>query len=165
MRRSRMLVAMVLAMLGLMAAGCSQPAKPAGPAMPHALADCLGQPQVRPAEVDVRCADNSLVADHLRWSGWGGSVATAIGTAVINACEFTDCHTGAYQAYRVVLTVSGMVACPKGSHAYASIQYMFVGHFNAWPVSVTDQVIPRPCGSTGPPHRDQQPSVPKSSNA
>ena len=31
MRRSRMLVAMVLAVLGLMAAGCSQPAKPAPP--------------------------------------------------------------------------------------------------------------------------------------
>jgi hypothetical protein len=165
MKRSRRLAAVVLAVLGLMAAGCSHPAKPAGPAMPHALADCLGQPQVRPAEVDVRCADNSLVASHLKWSGWGGPVATALGTAVINACEFTDCHTGAYQAYRVVLTVSGIVACPKGSHAYASIQYMFVGHFNAWPVGVTDQVIPRPCGSSGPPHRDQQPSVPKSSNA
>ena len=31
MRRSRMLVAMVLAVLGLMAAGCSQPAKRPAP--------------------------------------------------------------------------------------------------------------------------------------
>jgi hypothetical protein len=71
----------------------------------------------------------------------GTPVATAARTAVINTCEFEDCHTGAYASYQVVLIVSGALTCLRGSRAYARLQYMFVGHFNAWPSSVTDQVI------------------------
>jgi hypothetical protein len=163
LRRYRLL-ALVAAALAVLTAGCSSPAKPAASAAPHRLADCAGKPQLRPSEVAVRCADNSLTADHLTWSGWGTPVATATGVAVINTCEFQECHTGAYATYHVVLVVSGALNCPKGGRAYARIQYMFVGHFNAWPAGVTDQVIARPCGRI-PPARDHQPRIPKSSNA
>jgi hypothetical protein len=163
MRRRYRFLAMA-AVLALLAAGCSSSPGAVTSAAPRRLADCAGMPQSRPAEVAVRCADNSLTASHLRWSGWGTPVATATGTAVINTCEFEDCHTGAYASYRVVLVVSGAVKCPKGGRAYARIQYMFVGHFNAWPASVTDQVIARPCGAI-PAAPDHQPRIPKSSNA
>ena len=61
LRRYRLL-ALAAAVLALLAAGCSSPAKPAASAAPHRLADCAGQPQLRPSEVAVRCADNSLTA-------------------------------------------------------------------------------------------------------
>lgn len=164
LRRNRLLATAAAAVLALMASGCSGSPAAATSAGPRRLADCAGQPQSRPSEVAVRCADNSLTADHLTWSGWGTPVATATGMAVINTCEFQDCHTGAYASYHVVLVVSGALSCPKGGRAYARIQYMFVGHFNAWPSSVTHQVIARPCGHL-PAAPDHQPQIPKSSNA
>ena len=163
LRRNRLL-ATAAAVLALMVSGCSGSPAAVTPAAPQRLADCAGQPQSRPSEVTVRCADNSLTADHLTWSGWGTPVATATGMAVINTCEFQECHSGAYASFHVVLVVSGALNCPKGGRAYARIQYIFVGHFNDWPSSVTDQVIARPCGHI-PAAPDHQPQIPKSSNA
>jgi hypothetical protein len=163
--RQHRIAALALALLAVLAAGCAHAARPAVSAAPSALADCAGKPQVRPAIVDVRCGDNSLIASHLKWSGWGGPVATAIGTAVVNTCEFIDCHTGAYDTIRVVLTVAGALTCPNRSHAYATIQYTFVGHFDAWPPREADKVVPRPCGAVGAYPRDQNHEVPTSSNA
>jgi hypothetical protein len=164
MLRRHQLLAIAAAGLVLLTAGCSNSPAAVTPAAPHRLADCAGKPQVRPAEVAVRCADNSLTASHLTWSGWGTPVATATGVAVINTCEFEDCHTGAYASYHVVLVVSGALNCPRGGRAYARMQYLFVGHFNAWPSGVTDQVIARPCGAI-PAAPDHEPRIPKSSNA
>ncbi len=153
------LVAALAAILALLAAGCSQAAAPASSAGPHDLADCFGHPQVRPPVVVVRCADSSLTARNLAWSGWGTRVATATGTAVINDCEFQDCHTGLYSDHPVVLVLSGAVTCPKGGRAYARIQTMFVGRFITWPRADVDQIVLRPCGGTGPPKPDQQPTA------
>ena len=164
MRPRYRLLALVAVVLAVLATGCSSTAKPAASAAPQRLADCAGTPQSQPSEVAVRCADNSLNADHLTWSGWGTPVATATGMAVINTCEFQECHSGAYASFHVVLVVSGALNCPKGGRAYARIQYIFVGHFNDWPAGVTDQVIPRPCGRI-PAAPDHEPSIPKSSNA
>src|ERR1022692_1987336 len=97
---------LVAAVLALLAAGCSQSAKPAASSAPRNLADCLGRPQVQPAIAVVRCADASLTGRELKSSGWGSPVATATGM-VVNNCEFIDCHTGSCSAYPVVLVVSG----------------------------------------------------------
>jgi hypothetical protein len=159
MLRSYRPLVMAAAVLALLTAGCSQAAKPAVPAGPSRLADCVGHPQVRPAMVIVRCADTSLTARNLKWSDWGAPVATATGTAVINNCEFQDCHTGSYSAHRVVLVVSGALACPKGGRAYAKIQTMFVGSFDAWTPSQANQIVARPCGSSAPLKPHDEPSM------
>jgi len=59
------------------------------------------------------------------------------------------------------LVVSGVRTCPKGGLAYRRIQYMFVGHFDAWPASALDQVVAHPCGYV-PPGPEQEPSIPAS---
>lgn len=162
LRGYRSVAVAVAAVLTLSAAGCSShSAARATRAAPDRVADCGGAPQVRPDIVVVRCADRSMVAMRLKWSGWGTPVATASGPAIINTCEFIDCHTGAYAQYHVVLVLSGMRRCPKGGPAYARIQYMFVGHFDAWPVSAVNQIVPRPCGSV-PPGPAQEASIPPS---
>ncbi len=157
--RSRRPLVVMAAVLSLLAAGCSRAAAPASSAGPDNLANCLGDPQVRPSVVVVRCADTSMTARHLKWSGWGTPVASATGLAVINDCEFEDCHTGSYSYHSVVLVISGSVACPKGGRAYARIQYLFVGKFIIWPRAAVDEIVQRPCGGTGPPTPAEQPSA------
>lgn len=157
-RRCRPLVLVLAAVLAMLAAGCSGSTAPPPAAGPHSLADCFGRPQPRPTVVVVRCQDASLTARNLKWAGWGARVATASGTAVINDCEFLDCHTGEYSTHPVVLVISGAVACPKGVRAYARIQVMFVGRFTAWPRADVDQFVQRPCG-TVPPKPAQEPTA------
>jgi hypothetical protein len=157
-RTCRPLVLLVAAVLAMLAAGCGGSAAPLPSAAPRYLADCSGHPQPRPTMVVVRCADVSMTARNLKWAGWGARVATATGTAVINDCEFQDCHTGLYSAHPVVLVISGAVACPTGGRAYARIQVMFVGRFITWPRADVDQIVSRPCGGSGPPTPAQQPT-------
>jgi hypothetical protein len=147
-----------LAAAALLAAGCSTPHHPAASARgPQRIADCTGIPHVRPAIVVVRCIDGSMVAQKLKWSGWGTPVATATGTAVLNNCVFIPqgCATGDYESYPVVLIASGSLRCPTGGPAYARLQTVLVGRDGGvWPQHVIDAITPRPCG-TDPPTRQQ----------
>ncbi len=160
MRGCRLLGMAAAVAATMLAAGCSgHSSGPVTHPAPHRLADCGGTPQVRPDVVVVRCADNSLVARNLKWSGWGTPVATAAGAGTVNLCEFTDCHTGSYAQFPLVVVLSGALRCPKGGLAYARIQYVFVGHFDAWPASITHQIVARPCGNV-PPAPEQEASIP-----
>jgi hypothetical protein len=148
MRRYR-LVATALAAVALLAVGCSSSPKPDAPGGPHRLADCNGLPQLRPAVVIVRCADDGMIARQLKWSGWGTPIATATGMATLNMCEFVpqDCAAGSYRTFPVVLIVSGSLRCPKGGPAYARIQTVLAGHDGGiWPQEAIDAITPRPCG-------------------
>jgi hypothetical protein len=156
--RYRLLLTAVLMSL-LLAAGCGTTSKKIAATAPGGIANCVGHPQARPAVVDIKCDDMGLTARNLRWSGWGTPVATATGLAVVNLCEYVVCHTGSYGAYPVVLIASGMLSCPKGDHAYARLQYTFVGHFDGWPADELTEIVPRPCGHI-PPGKDYEPWVP-----
>ena len=116
--------AAVLLLVALLAIGCRQQGHAAATAR---LADCGGSPQVRPAVVVILCADSGITAHSLRWAGWGTPVATAVGTAVVNVCEYSDCHTGSYRSYPVVLVLSRLLACAGKGRAYGRLQYLFVG--------------------------------------
>jgi hypothetical protein len=144
MRTCRTVAVTVMVGLTLLAASCSSGQR-AVPAKADGLPDCLGHPQVRPALVDVNCADMSLTARHLAWSGWGTPVATATGSAVIDVCEYGDCYQGIYDTFPVVLVASGAQTCLNGKRDYASLQFLFVGHFTAWPAQYLHRVVPRPC--------------------
>jgi hypothetical protein len=109
-------------------AACSDQAGPhPAPAARVRLSYCGGPAQARPDVVGVVCATNSITARNLTWSGWGKPVASAIGTAVVNLCAYTDCHTGRYRAVPVVLVASKIVSCPRRGRAYSRLQYLFVG--------------------------------------
>jgi hypothetical protein len=146
----------VTALLTLTA--CSPPSASARPApKPVLMTDCNGLHHSRPGIVDVVCESDAITARSLDWSGWGKPFATASGTAVVDLCAFTDCHTGSYNAFPIVLVASKLVTCAKGRQMYSRLQYVFVGHnpFASLPLkglALRNSLV----GShrPGPPHND-----------
>ena len=104
---------------------CSHPAAPA--AVPVTMAYCGTGPQVRPGELEIVCGTSYITADDLAWSSWGRQIATAVGTAVVDACAYEDCHTGSYTSAPIVVIASKPVPCGRNGHAYSRLQYVFVG--------------------------------------
>lgn len=111
----------------LLLSACSHPAGAGTGATRVTVAYCGGSQQVKPTVINVICQTNDITARHLVWSSWGKPVTTAIGTAVVDLCAFSDCHTGSYQAVPIVVVASKIGACGKGSPGYSRLQYMFVG--------------------------------------
>jgi hypothetical protein len=109
-------------------AACSSVATAQSPSGPVVrLSYCGGSPQVRPTVVGVICATNAITARRLAWSSWGKPISSAIGTAVVDLCAYSDCHTGTYKAVPIVVVASKIVKCGNGTVAYSQLQYMFVG--------------------------------------
>lgn len=110
---------------------------------PQALPDCLGKPQVRPAQVVLACADANFGVRRLRWTGWGESFAAATGVAYANDCT-PNCAAGHMHTYQAVLVVSGTQRC-GGKTAYNRIEVGFVGP-SPYPKSkASDLVYPARC--------------------
>jgi hypothetical protein len=91
-----------------------------------ALSDCVGRPLVRPRTVIFTCADASFLADHLRWTGWGGAFAASRGIARVNDCT-PSCVAGHSHSYPIVLLASGRQRCRNGQPAYLKVTYAFIG--------------------------------------
>jgi len=81
-------------------------------------------------------------------------VATAIGTAVVDLCAFSDCHTGSYQAVPIVVVASKIGRCGHGTQGYLRLQYMFVGRspFAGLPANVKFSNFMTGAARPGPPH-------------
>jgi hypothetical protein len=114
----------MIAASSLFAAGCTHSAKSV---MPVRISLCGGGLQARPAVVNVICTNNSISARNLHWSGWGGPVATATGSAVVDLCAYEDCAAGDYVTVPIVLITSKIMQCASSAHAYTRLQYVFVG--------------------------------------
>jgi hypothetical protein len=122
----------------LLLPACSHPAG-AGTGAPRVtMANCGVSPQVKPTVVNVICGTADITARDLTWSGWGKPVATASGTAVVDLCVFSDCHTGSYQAVPIVVIASKTGRCGHGAQGYLRLQYVFVGRspFAGLPASI-----------------------------
>ena len=107
---------------------CGPPATSASAAKPVKMTDCNGLHHSRPGIVNVTCESDAITARRLTWSAWGTSVATAIGSAVVDPCAYEDCHTATYDAYPIVVVASKIVKCANGRQEYSRLQYVFVGH-------------------------------------
>ena len=75
-------------------AACGHAAAPVPPAV--TLSFRGSEPQAMPSVVEVVCNTDDITARNLVWTAWGKQAATATGTAVVDLCAYTDCHTGAY---------------------------------------------------------------------
>jgi hypothetical protein len=122
-------VALVTALLLLVA--CSSHATGPVP-VPVTLALCGTSPTVAPDLIEVICNTDDITARDLTWSAWGKPVATGRGTAVVDVCAFTDCHTGAFGTEAIVLTASGLMHCGKHEIAYSHLHYTWM-HGTPWP--------------------------------
>jgi hypothetical protein len=92
----------------------------------RALADCLGNAIVRPAEIVITCADAGMTVQNLRWTGWGQTFAAGLGKMIVNDC-IPSCAGGTFHAYQVVLVVSAPARCTRGALAYTEVTYAFIG--------------------------------------
>ena len=117
-----------LALLATLLAACSHPAARAGggPAAAR-LANCGSKPEPRPTVIVMVCYNNSITARDLKWSDWGKPVTVAIGTAIVDLCAYTDCHTGSYHSAPIVLIATGLVRCSPKVSGYSKVQYVFAG--------------------------------------
>lgn len=116
-----------LILLAALLAGCSHsPGAAAGRAVAR-LANCGSKPEPRPAVIVIVCANNSITARDLKWSNWGKPVTAAIGTAVVDLCAYTDCHTGSYRSAPIVVIATRLVRCSARVSGYSRVQYVFAG--------------------------------------
>ncbi len=117
--------AAVVTVLGgsLFLAACGHPAAPVPP--PVTMSFCGGNPQATPDVVLVVCGTNDITARDLTWTAWGTPAATATGTAVVDLCAYTDCHTGAYGTVPIRLTAWKIVRCAGQARAYSRLRYKF----------------------------------------
>jgi len=107
-----------------------------------ALPDCSGKPVVKPSSVVLACADAGVVADHLTWTGWGGTVALGTGLASVNDCD-PNCAAGHLHNYKIVLHAAGRQRCPSGQAAYARVSYTWLGKT---PYGTGATTLQYPCG-------------------
>jgi hypothetical protein len=144
----------------LLLSACSHPAGAGTGATRITMANCGVSPQVKPTVVNVICGTTDITARRLAWSAWGKPVATAVGTAVVDLCAFSDCHTGSYQAVPVVMVASKIGQCGHGTQGYLRLQYVFVGRspFAGLPTNLNFSNFMTGAARPGPP-RDQTVSL------
>jgi hypothetical protein len=114
----------------LFLAGCGHAAAPVPPAA--TISFCGSAPQAMPTVVEVICNTNDITARNLVWQGWGKPTATAHGTAVIDLCAYTDCHTGSFDSVPIKLIASKIAHCAKNVRAYSTLRYVFADG-TPWP--------------------------------
>ncbi len=111
----------------LLASACTHLSNSSPSARPVDLSSCGGALRSQPPVVDVSCSDNGITARRLHWSGWGGPVATATGSAVVDLCAYEECYAGDYVTVPIVVITSKLMRCPGKREAYSKLQYVFVG--------------------------------------
>jgi hypothetical protein len=114
----------------LLLSACGHAAAPVPP--PVTLSFCGSNPQPMPTVVEVICNTDDITARNLAWTSWGKLTATAKGTAVVDLCAYTDCHTGSYSDVPIRLIASKIADCAKNTRAYSVLRYVFV-HGTPWP--------------------------------
>jgi len=86
---------------------------------------CERTPATRPARVVVACADANFYVDHLVWTSWKASTATAIGTGHANDCK-PYCSAGHFHAFRISIELSKPATCAKGQRVFTRIAWTAV---------------------------------------
>jgi hypothetical protein len=133
--------AVVTVLVGSLAlAACGHPAGPVPP--PVTMSFCGGTAQATPDVVLVVCNTDDITARDLTWTAWGKSTSTATGTALVDLCAYSDCHTGAYGTVPIRLIASKIVACGGHARAYSRLRYV-------WPDGTPWPGIPADMNTSG----------------
>ena len=107
----------------LLLTACGQAVRPGAP--PVTMSFCGYSPQARPDVVVVVCETSDITARDLKWTAWGKPAATATGTATVDLCAYSDCHTGSYTTASIRLIASKIVPCTGKTRAYSRLRYVF----------------------------------------
>lgn len=107
-----------LAFTAAIVVGLGAPATPLASTSQTVLVSKCGQLGVmRPKSIVLTCGDAGLVAHHLHWQRWGGSLAVAHGEELANDC-IPSCAGGHFVATPVTLHLYKRRGCPSRSHLY-----------------------------------------------
>jgi len=68
------------------------------------VVDCAGQPQTRPGQYTLACADGYASVTGLHWASWGSDAAFGEGTSTFNDCAPT-CVGGHGRNFPVLVTL------------------------------------------------------------
>jgi hypothetical protein len=68
------------------ATAARQPAVTAAAVGVPVVVDCAGQPQTRPGQYTLACADGNAAVTGMHWASWGPAAAFAEGTSTFNDC-------------------------------------------------------------------------------
>jgi hypothetical protein len=96
-----------------------------GSAATPTIPDCFTQ-VVAPRELTLACGDGNFWLGALRWRGWGGATATAVGTAHANDCK-PYCAAGRFHAYPVAVDASRPTTCLGGRRQYTRLSLRHTG--------------------------------------
>ena len=119
--RYRARASAVLAAAALLAAGAIS----AGAVSPLKITNC-NSASSRPKLLTLTCGDGDTVLKGLRWSSFGGSIARAKGTFVMNTCE-PDCAAGRDVSFRANVKATSPRACKRGLRVYNKLTLQFIG--------------------------------------
>jgi hypothetical protein len=92
------------------------------------VVDCLGQPQVRPSEFTLSCADGNDYLTGVSWASWGAGLASATGVQEVDNC-IPYCAAGHFHGYPVDVVFWGGASLPghPGSQRYTSVTVLYPG--------------------------------------
>ncbi|HEX2820389.1 MAG TPA: hypothetical protein VHO07_09530 [Streptosporangiaceae bacterium] len=90
--------------------------------------DCQGQPQVRPGNFTLACADGNDYLTRLSWTSWTAGLASAIGVQEVNDCD-PYCAAGHFHGYPVDVTFRGSASVPgqPGRQRYTKVTLRYPG--------------------------------------
>jgi len=83
---------------------------------------CAHKPVMRPASIVFACADANFYADHLHWTAWTASGATARGTGHQNDCT-PNCAAGRFHSFPITVRLSHVVSCVKSRREFARVAW------------------------------------------
>ncbi len=90
--------------------------------------DCQGQPQVRPGNFTLACADGNDYLTRLSWTSWTAGRARATGVQEVNDCD-PYCAAGHFHGYPVAVIFRGSASVPgqPGRERYTKVTVRYRG--------------------------------------
>ncbi len=92
------------------------------------VVDCQGQPQVRPENFTLACADGNDYLTRLSWTRWTAGLARATGVQEVNDCD-PYCAAGHFHGYPVAVIFRGSAPVPghPGRQRYTKVTLKYRG--------------------------------------
>jgi hypothetical protein len=125
------LVALTLALASPAAAASLGPVGPtatSGSASPAVEVCGQGPAVVRPSSAIVTCADGGMIAEHLHWSSWTGTRATATGVVTWRACSAKCADSKVWDSATAAVTLTDPVHEPGKAVLFTRLDLHVTGH-------------------------------------
>jgi hypothetical protein len=110
------------------AAGATTVPASAATAPQTVVVNCYQEPQVRPSEIILACADANDLLAKVSWTRWDARTAVGSGEQRLNDC-LPNCVGGTFRSYPVAITLSGAQPWPhpRGTYRFTTLTFRYTG--------------------------------------